>query len=517
MSFGHIPLDPLPKTFSASHEMKRDVNLLVQVILQYQDLNKARQIWRKYKKQGNEILQDFADELSINLVSDHVSSESACALLSFLLKHPEINFSISDKALKTICLYQYNQINASATMDESLILKNKDFIGRLFPFFAEKNAFHWIMAFDCIYQNMRKTRKHKLTTTNKYLKSLSLRQYIQLFIKCIEEINYERNYGGGNQQGDYNFSSGIHSIGLGKEAREGGDRGEDCDFGGGGGNSGDAFSKDLANTSNKIRHKQRIQSLQIFAQRIILHVHSHSLSMHEKFWEFLKVIYAKQSKNNSLDSLEKVLIQSGLPWFVLKNNNSNKKGEAAIKIDSLASEIIRPFGHEKLYVLFPKSILRIKNKTSIYLPFYDDYSTETILCNEELFFQIVHKNQKEITSAILEIYKKKQADNLLIEKLLEQKINIDLQEFLENEENEENEEREKKETTIRILAESAFFETRLYHILQDKSISPESIHKWTQRTGNVNLNPTFLNKIQFSDMKTELPARFSFIQSILVS
>lgn len=129
----NIPLFPLQNNV---------MDKIIKCILQDQDLKTAKRLFQKNKNKP-----DFVKEFTDKLRSDYISAESLCSMVLFLNKFPEIDFQISEKALKNCCSY-YN--NLSSSLDETVILKNKDFINRLFPLFAEKNAFYWIMAFDCI-------------------------------------------------------------------------------------------------------------------------------------------------------------------------------------------------------------------------------------------------------------------------------------------------------------------------------------------------------------------------------
>lgn len=465
----NIPLFPLPNLLQGS---AGTIEKIMKCILQDQDLKTAKRLFQKNKDKP-----DFVKDFTEKLRSDYISAESLCSMVLFLNKFPEINFQISEKALKNCCSY-YNNLSS---LDETVILKNKDFINRLFPLFAEKNAFYWIMAFDCIYQNMRSTRHYKLQTTNKYLKSLNLRQFIQLFVKCLENIQYEKNYGTSN---NFSFSASTTSS-----AACFSEKGVD-------GDGGDSFQQDIENTSIQIKHKQQIQSLQIFAQRLVLHVHH--LKLETKFWQVLRVIFENEKNNNN--NLPQKLIQAGLPWLISKKGEGEEdldlilKETTTVLSNSLATEMILPF-EKKSFVYFPKHLIKKnKNKTRLYLPFLKSYSLETILCNEELFFQL--ESKKFTSDELVNAIQASDPEKLLKEKLIDffQTNKLSLDPKIWNE----------KKMFL-------FFETNLYLILQDKCIPVEYIFKWTETTGHVNLDPRFLAKINDGN----LPEKFYKIQRLV--
>jgi hypothetical protein len=519
-------------------------------VIQSHDLKIARKIWNRITSFENEN-ELFLECIQSSFNAEHISSESLCSMILFLNKHPEINFSIDEKTLKSICTYNIAQSsNSSLMFDDVLVCKIKDAINRLFPLYAEKNAFYWIMAFDCIYQNSRKTQKHKLTTLNKYMKSLTLRQYIQLFSKCMDEIVYEKNYGESNNfdfqfnpSNPFSFSNANatsmnSTMGEGNENSNGSSNNNSSDA------VTDAFQKDLVNTSNKNKYKQRILSLQIFAQRILLHIHHKKLQ--DKFWNFMDKIYEHKQetmKNKNL-TLEKTLIQAGIPWYIRKNK-INSEGHIVVydhvSIDSLSSEIILPpFSTFKdstendnvnlynLYVYFDKSILRVKNKKSIYMPFYNHYSLSTILENKELWSKMNNFSSLEIGNAIVKTFKDKKKEKEK-EKEKDSNLNINLKfsetcfvdEFMfyfyekakrkpinfcklfqkVKDQSNDKEDRENQEDRD---DEFLFFETLLFLLVKEKSIPVESVKNWTEKTGNVNLHPDFLKKINLENVEQNL-------------
>lgn len=480
---------PIPPLHTLGHGYV-SINRLINALVQEQDLKTATRMYKKLKDK-----RDFSEAM----LSSYISMDSFCAIAMFLHRHPEIQFEISDKTLKSVAIY-----NINCSTDDIVFCKTKDYLHQLFPKYAEKVSLYWIMAFDCIYQNMRPTRKHKLYKQNKYLKSLTLRQCVQLFVQCIQEIEYERTYGNtsssSNPFAKSSFSNSDSNFVKGKESMDNGSgTGGDTDA------STMAFENDIAATSDLLRHKTRIHSLQIFAQRLLLRFSSSS-SLKSKvddkkkteetntFWKCIEVYYEKKKQ-----FLDTVLIKAGLPWLVPKEYPI--QFHEMIKIETISPFLLpcvanRSFDMKRMKQKYNQ--FTSTTKPTMYLTYYDKYPESLVVENEELldcFFGSV----RNLKQALLD------AANICVPKLVEmcEKSNVSISVSTDEW---ESWLRDRQAFVFNLL------ETNLFKIL--KVIPVFVVDAWTNKTGNVNLHPDFLSKIEFNEKVTTLPEKFYKIQRL---